>query len=340
VKRSKKSPRKREAERNGAVRVIVAGAGSKAVRRTRGKKTRVVVPRKARAADALVAFEVGKRGKVAKVAARARRAGKTSSARSAAAGVGSGAPRGKVPRTALGARRRGADAALVLERLGRAIPRPHVELAFESPWQLLIAVILAAQSTDRRVNQVTPEVFRRWPDPAALAGADPAEVEEVIKSTGFFRNKTRAITQASALLVSRFGAEVPRTLEELVEVPGVARKTANVVLGAAHRVASGIVVDTHVGRVSQRLGLTRHTLPEKIEVDLCARFPAEHWIGMSHRLVLHGRYVCTARAPACAACPLNEVCPSRLVPPEGTWEERADEQARDMEVRSEGFTRV
>jgi endonuclease-3 len=228
----------------------------------------------------------------------------------------------------------------VLERLSRAIPHPHVELAFDNAWQLLIAVILSAQSTDRRVNQVTPEVFRRWPSPAALAAADISEVEEVIKSTGFFRNKTRAITQASALLVSRFGGEVPRTLEELVEVPGVARKTANVVLGAAHHVASGIVVDTHAGRVAQRLALTRELQPEKIELDLCAHFPPEHWIGMSHRLVLHGRYVCTARAPACASCPLNEVCPSRLVPPGGSWEERAEQQASDMALRSEGFSRV
>jgi endonuclease-3 len=295
------------------VRVIEARATPVALRRKRSKKALLVEPRSARVVKTsgkkvTKRAKVVKRGKLAKLA-----------------------PRGRGPR---------GDAAAVLERLSRAIPNPHVELAFDNAWQLLIAVILSAQSTDKRVNLVTPEVFRRWPNPAALAAADTSEVEEVIKSTGFFRNKTRAITQASALLVSRFGGDVPRTLDELVEVPGVARKTANVVLGAAHRIASGIVVDPHAGRVAQRLGLTRELQPEKIEADLCAHFPSEHWIGMSHRLVLHGRYVCTARSPACVDCPLNEVCPSRLVPPEATWEQRAEQQARDMALRSEGFSRV
>ena len=228
----------------------------------------------------------------------------------------------------------------VLERLTLAIPRPHVELAFATPWQLLVAVILSAQSTDRRVNQVTPEVFQRWPSPAALAGADPAEVEEVIKSTGFCRNKTRAIIGASAMLLERFGGEVPRTLDELVTVPGVARKTANVVLGAAYQIASGIVVDTHAARVSQRLGLTREESPEKIEADLCRVFAPEHWRQMSHRLVLHGRYVCTARAPACEDCPLNEPCPSREKPADDTWEGRAEREAHAMDERAVGFTRL
>jgi endonuclease III len=220
----------------------------------------------------------------------------------------------KAPRLA---RAKSADPQLILARLLAAIERPHVELAFESPWQLMIAVILSAQSTDRRVNLVTPEVFRRWPDPAALAAASPPEVEEVIKSTGFFRNKTKAIIGASAMI-----------------------KTANVVLGGAYRIASGIVVDTHAARVSQRLGLTREEAPEKIEADLCKAFPPEHWIGISHRLVLHGRYVCTARSPACAACPLNELCPARLAPPEEDWELRARREAEDMEDRAAGFTRV
>jgi endonuclease III len=228
----------------------------------------------------------------------------------------------------------------VVVRLARAIQHPHVELAFGDPWQLLVAVILSAQSTDRRVNQVTPEVFRRWPDPAALAAADRAEVEEVIKSTGFFRNKTKAIVGASALLVERFGGRVPRSMEELLEVPGVARKTANVVLGSAYGVASGIVVDTHAARVAQRLELTSETEPEKIELVLCRAFPQEQWIEMSHRLVLHGRYVCTARAPACSACPLNEICPSRLEPGLSTWEERAAREAAEMESRARGFARV
>lgn len=246
----------------------------------------------------------------------------------------------RAKKAVVGGRRRGAAPDAVLERLSRAIVRPHVELAFGTPWQLLVAVILSAQSTDRRVNQVTPEVFQRWPSPAALAAADPAEVEEVIKSTGFFRNKTRAIIGASALLVERFGGEVPRTMDEILEVPGVARKTANVVLGAAYGIPSGVVVDTHAARVAQRLGLTRETTPEKIEADLCRAFAAEHWLGMSHRLVLHGRYVCTARAPACADCPLNELCPSRESPPLDGWEARAEHEQRDMDERAAGFTRV
>jgi endonuclease III len=232
------------------------------------------------------------------------------------------------------------DPAAVLERLSRAIEHPHVELAFADPWQLLIAVILSAQSTDRRVNQVTPEVFRRWPSPAALAAAVPLEVEEVIKSTGFFRNKTKAIIGASALITERFGGRVPRGMTEILEVPGVARKTANVVLGSAYQIASGIVVDTHAARVAQRLELTKETSPEKIELDLCNAFPREHWIGMSHRLVLHGRYMCTARAPACVACPLNELCPTRLSAGLVTWQERAAREATEMKARAQGFTHV
>lgn len=235
--------------------------------------------------------------------------------------------------------RRAAPAA-VQERLARAIARPHVELAFDDAWRLLIAVILSAQSTDRRVNQVTPDLFRRWSTPAALAAAEPAEVEEVIKSTGFFRNKTKAIIGASATLMERFGGQVPRSMPEMLELPGVARKTANVVLGAAHGVASGIVVDTHAARVAQRLGLTKESTPEKIEAALCSAFEREHWISLSHRLVLHGRYVCTARAPACSACPLNELCPARLAPGEGSWEERAAAEERAMQERAEGFARV
>lgn len=249
------------------------------------------------------------------------------------------APSKKTP-TKVAARRRRGDPSAVLERLSRAIARPHVELAFESPWQLLVAVILSAQSTDRRVNQVTPEVFRRWPHPAALAAARPSEVEEAIKSTGFFRNKTKAIIGASALIAERFGGEVPRTMPEILEVPGVARKTANVVLGSAYQIPSGIVVDTHAARVAQRLDLTREVAPEKIESDLCQVFPQSDWIQISHRLVLHGRYVCTARAPACSVCPLNEICPARLEPGLGDWRERAEREAIEMEARAAGFARL
>lgn len=235
--------------------------------------------------------------------------------------------------------RRQAKPGELLERLERAIPRPHVELAFGDPWQLLVAVILSAQSTDKRVNLVTPELFRRWPSPQALAEAEIAEVEEVIKSTGFFRNKTKAIRGASAMLVERFGGEVPRSMSELLELPGVARKTANVVLGSAFGIAAGVVTDTHAMRVAGRLALTPHEEPEKVEADLCQLFPAETWIRLGHRLVLHGRYVCVARAPDCTRCPLNELCPSRLVKPEGTWEARAAREAEEMEQRAQGFTR-
>jgi endonuclease-3 len=226
------------------------------------------------------------------------------------------------------------------QRLTRAVPHPHVELLFHNPWQLLVAVILSAQSTDRRVNLVTPDLFRRWPGPAALAAAPPDQVEEVIKSTGFFRNKTKAIQRASGLVMERFGGDVPRTMEELLELPGVARKTANVILGSAYGVASGIATDTHVMRVARRLGLTLAETPEKIELDLCQVFPPESWTAMGHRLLLHGRYLCTARAPACPDCPLNELCPSRLTPAVGAWEERAEHEAVEMQARSEGFVRL
>lgn len=270
---------------------------------------------------------------VVKAARKSKRGGKTA--------TGPASPRGRAPaRSGKSRGARSADPSAVLERLSAAIPAPHVELAFRDPWQLLVAVILSAQSTDRRVNQVTPVLFERWPSPRALAAAAPADVEAVIKSTGFFRNKTKAIIGASAMLEERFGGRVPRSMDEMLELPGVARKTANVVLGGAHRIASGIVIDTHAARVAQRLGLTSATEPEKIEQDLCALFPEAEWIRMSHRLVLHGRYVCTARAPACSSCPLNESCPARLEPGLADWTERAAREASEMEARASGFTRV
>lgn len=225
------------------------------------------------------------------------------------------------------------------ERLAVAIPAPHVELKFKDPWQLLVAVILSAQSTDKMVNTVTPVLFRRWPSPRALAEAPQEEVEEVVKSTGFFRNKAKSIRGASAAIVEKHGGQVPRTMEELTELPGVARKSANVVLGSAFGVAYGIAVDTHAMRVSQRLKLTRHKDPEKIETDLCALYPAPIWTRAGHRLVLHGRYVCTAKKPRCVDCPLNELCPSAEDKPEGTWQQRAEAIAREMDSRAEGFHR-
>lgn len=228
------------------------------------------------------------------------------------------------------------DAVAIHDRLARAIPAPRVELRHENPWQLLIATILSAQSTDRTINQVTPVLFARWPTPDALASAPREEVEEVVRRTGFFRNKAKAIQETSQAIVERFGGELPRTLEEAVTLPGVARKTANVVLGAAYGIASGMVVDTHAARVAQRLGLTAEKRPERIERALCEAFPQEAWIETSHRLVLHGRYVCTAKKPDCPACPLNEICPSAEAPPVGTLEERARQEEQRV---NEGLDR-
>src|SRR5688572_18233382 len=208
-------------------------------------------------------------------------------------------------------------------RLAKTIPEPHCELDFATPWQLLVATILAAQSTDKQVNLVTPQLFAAYSTPAALAAAPTEDVERLVKSTGFFRNKAKSIQGASRLLVERHGGEVPRTLEELIELPGVARKTANVVLGTSYGIPSGIAVDTHATRVAQRLALTREADSVKIERDLCALFPRPTWPATSHRFVLHGRYVCLARKPRCRRCPLAELCPARQETPEGTWTARA-----------------
>ena len=217
----------------------------------------------------------------------------------------------------------------VRKRLQQALPEPRCELDHEDAWQLLVATILSAQSTDARVNQVTPELFRRYPTPAALGSAQLADVEEVVRSTGFYRNKAKAIVAASKLLVERHGGEVPRSLDALVELPGVARKTANVVLGTAYGIASGFIVDTHAGRVARRLGLTKHEDPEHVEQDLCALFAPDDWVDMGHRFVLHGRYVCVAKQPDCAHCPLNEICPSAAAEADGSVAARAtDERAR------------
>ncbi len=212
----------------------------------------------------------------------------------------------------------------IRERLARAIATPFCELRYESPWQLLVATILSAQATDERVNRITPALFARWPTPAALADAPQLEVEEVIRSTGFYRNKAKSIRGASKRIVARHGGEVPRDLDALVALPGVARKTANLVLGTAFGLRTGMVVDTHVTRVAQRLALTHETKPEKIEPELCALFPEAEWTDASHRLLLHGRYVCTAKRPDCIACPLAEVCPAAEATPAGEWTERAD----------------
>ncbi len=203
------------------------------------------------------------------------------------------------------------------------LPEPRCELDHRNAFELLVATILSAQSTDARVNQVTPALFRRYPTPAVLAEADTAELEALIHSTGFYRNKAKSLLGASRMLVERHGGEVPRTLEALVELPGVARKTANVVLGTAYGLATGFIVDTHVARVGARLGLTQQIEPAKIETDLCAVFPKREWVDMGHRLVLHGRYLCKAKQPACEHCALQELCPSEQHEPEGSVAERA-----------------
>lgn len=230
-----------------------------------------------------------------------------------------------------------ASAAQIMERLVQAVPDAQCELHFVSPFQLVIATILSAQSTDKAVNAVTPTLFARYPTPAALAASDPDEVETIIKRTGFFRAKTKSIRGAAQKLVDEFGGEVPRTIEELVRLPGVARKTSNVVLGTAYGIASGFVVDTHVTRVAQRLGLTEESDPVKIESVLSRLFPREHWVDMGHRVLLHGRYTCLAKAPKCEVCPLNEICPSRLSASlEGNWQERAEQEAERVRVGMTG----
>lgn len=203
-----------------------------------------------------------------------------------------------------------AEFAATFRALRQAHPDAHCELVHENPFQLIVATVLSAQSTDVAVNQVTPELFRRFPTPAALAAADPALVEKMLGRLGMFRQKTKNIIGLAQRLTQEHGGEVPQRLEQLVALPGVGRKTANVVLGVAFGKPEGVVVDTHVQRISQRLGWTRETTPEKIERDLMALAPRRHWDILSHTLIFHGRRICTARSPACASCPVNRRCPS------------------------------
>ena len=206
---------------------------------------------------------------------------------------------------------RKARALEVNRRLQQAYPGARVELDFDNAFELLIATILAAQSTDVRVNIVTKSLFRKYPDAQAFANADVVEMETAVKQTGFFRNKARAVINCSKALVERHGGVVPRTIEELVELPGVGRKTANVVLGNAYGINAGVIVDTHVTRLSGRLGFTRHADPVEIEQDLMKIVPREEWTAFANRLILHGRRICIARKPKCAECVVNELCPSR-----------------------------
>ena len=198
----------------------------------------------------------------------------------------------------------------IIRRLRAAHPDAHCELTHDDPWQLLVATILSAQCTDERVNKVTPVLFQRFPTPRAMADADRAEIEEIIRSTGFYRNKARFIQEASHRIAYDYDGSIPPDMQQLLKLPGVARKTANVVLGVGFNIADGIVVDTHVKRIARRLGLTQHTDPKKVEKDLIELVPREHWIDFSHLLIFHGRRICKARKPDCANCPLNDLCPS------------------------------
>jgi endonuclease III len=193
--------------------------------------------------------------------------------------------------------------------LAREYSTATCALVHETPFELLIATILSAQCTDERVNIVTKELFARFPTPAALAAVQVKRLEKLIQSTGFFRNKAKNIHECCVKLVELHGGEVPADMDQLVQLPGVGRKTANVVLGTAFRIASGVVVDTHVTRLSQRLGLTEHEDAVKIERDLIEQLPPEEWIDFSHRMIWHGRRICKARRPLCGSCVLEKICP-------------------------------
>src|SRR4029078_10916151 len=203
-----------------------------------------------------------------------------------------------------------AHALEVLTRLKKEYPDARTELDFDGPFQLLIATILSAQCTDKRVNMVTPLLFQTFPTPRDLAGAEVGRLEDMIRTTGFFRNKTKSLLGMSAALVERHDGEVPRTMAELVLLPGVGRKTANVILGNAFEINEGVVVDTHVGRLAVRLGLTRETDPVKVEQALMKLFPQDRWTMLAHLLIFHGRRVCDAKKPRCGDCTLAAICPS------------------------------
>lgn len=198
----------------------------------------------------------------------------------------------------------------IVEGLEELYPEVDCELDRETPFQLVCATILSAQCTDDRVNMVTPELFRRYPTPQAMARAPLPALEGIIRSTGFFRQKAKSLKGTATAVLGRFGGEIPRTIAELTTLPGVARKTANVVLGTAYGIAEGIVVDTHIQRLSMRLGLTRATDPKGIEQDLMKVFPREVWIRIGHQIIWHGRRVCFARKPNCVGCTLAPFCPS------------------------------
>ena len=203
--------------------------------------------------------------------------------------------------------------ATIVERLHQAYPDATCSLHFSKPLELLVATILSAQCTDERVNEVTARLFATYRSAADYANAPPEELETAIKPTGFYRTKARYIQAACRIIVERYNGEVPHQMEQLITLPGVARKTANVVLGNAYGVVEGVVVDTHVGRVARRLGLTASDDPLTVEADLMARLPCTHWLSFAHQMIAHGRALCKAQRPLCPACPVNDVCPASSV---------------------------
>ena len=204
----------------------------------------------------------------------------------------------------------------ILKALDEAYPADRCALTHSSPWELLVATILSAQCTDARVNMVTPELFRRFPTPAPMAKATLPELEALIRTTGFFRNKAKSIQGAARKIISDFAGQVPETLAELITIPGAARKTANVVLGVSFGKAEGVVVDTHVFRIARRLGLAKGDTPQKVEQELMRILPQSRWIDFSHQLIHHGRQICDARKPKCDRCNLEQLCHSK----DKTWQ--------------------
>ena len=206
--------------------------------------------------------------------------------------------------------------AAILKALDEAYPAVECALIHSSPWELLVATILSAQCTDVRVNMVTPELFKRFPPPAAMAKATQPQLEALIRTTGFFRNKAKSIHGAARKIIADFSGQVPQTLAELITIPGAARKTANVVLGVSFKKAEGIVVDTHVFRIARRLGMAKGDIPQKVEQELMRVIPKDRWIDFSHQIIHHGRQVCDARKPKCARCNLEQLCHSK----DKTWQ--------------------
>jgi endonuclease-3 len=212
-------------------------------------------------------------------------------------------------------------ARIVMDRLAAEFPEAHIALGFDTPWHLLVAVILSAQTTDVGVNKVTPKLFAAYPEPQDLASADVEDVEAIVRPTGFYHNKTKSIMGAARCIVAEFDGKVPDTMDDLLRLPGVARKTANIVVSNAYGKIEGIAVDTHVFRLSHRLGLSKADDPNKVEADLMKLWPREEWFHVNYRFIDHGRAVCTAKRPICGACVMNDICPSAFKVP--GWRESA-----------------